>query len=127
MQSPHLQRSTENVNKLLELSRFGKPSSSVQGTGLICDANQNFGPNFNPGQTLSLSLDLTYNNGTILLKFVARTGHAYLVTFLVWSSWTLRKLAFPRNSLVIQQEKAGKESIKILNLEMSFAAAPLNR
>ncbi|XP_047377042.1 ankyrin repeat domain-containing protein 26-like isoform X2 [Sciurus carolinensis] len=105
MQSPHLQRSTENVNKLPELSRFGKPSSSVQGTGLICDANQNFGPNFNP----------------------ARTGHAYLVTFLVWSSWTLRKLAFPRNSLVIQQEKAGKESIKILNLEMSFAAAPLNR
>lgn len=63
MQSPHLQRSTENVNKLPELSRFGKPSSSVQGTGLICDANQNFGPNFNPGQTLNLSLDLTYNNG----------------------------------------------------------------
>uniref|UniRef100_A0A8C9P2P9 Rho GTPase-activating protein 12 n=1 Tax=Spermophilus dauricus TaxID=99837 RepID=A0A8C9P2P9_SPEDA len=63
MQSLHLQRSTENVNKLPELSSFGKPSSSVQGTGLIRDANQNFGPNYNPGPTLNLSLDLTPNNG----------------------------------------------------------------
>ncbi|KAF6371389.1 Rho GTPase activating protein 12 [Rhinolophus ferrumequinum] len=63
MQSLHLQRSAENVNKLPELSSFGKPSSSVQGTGLIRDANQNFGPNYNPGQTLNLSLDLTHNNG----------------------------------------------------------------
>uniref|UniRef100_H0XFJ7 Rho GTPase-activating protein 12 n=2 Tax=Otolemur garnettii TaxID=30611 RepID=H0XFJ7_OTOGA len=63
IQSLHLQRSTENVNKLPELSSFGKPSSSVQGTGLIRDANQNFGPNYNPGQTLNLSLDLTHNNG----------------------------------------------------------------
>ncbi|KAG3257465.1 rho GTPase-activating protein 12 isoform X2 [Ictidomys tridecemlineatus] len=63
MQSLHLQRSTENVNKLPELSSFGKPSSSVQGTGLIRDANQNFGPNYNPGPTLNLSLDLTHNNG----------------------------------------------------------------
>ncbi|XP_053428060.1 rho GTPase-activating protein 12 isoform X3 [Nycticebus coucang] len=63
MQSLHLQRSTENVNKLPELSSFGKPSLSVQGTGLIRDANQNFGPNYNPGQTLTLSLDLTHNNG----------------------------------------------------------------
>ncbi|XP_078185961.1 rho GTPase-activating protein 12 isoform X7 [Callithrix jacchus] len=63
MQSLHLQRSTENVNKLPELSSFGKPSSSVQGTGLIRDANQNFGPSYNPGQTLNLSLDLTHNNG----------------------------------------------------------------
>ncbi|XP_012586845.1 PREDICTED: rho GTPase-activating protein 12 isoform X5 [Condylura cristata] len=63
MQSLHLQRSTENVNKLPELSSFGKPSSSVQGTGLIRDANQNFGPNYIPVQTLNLSLDLTHNNG----------------------------------------------------------------
>ncbi|XP_012510356.1 PREDICTED: rho GTPase-activating protein 12 isoform X5 [Propithecus coquereli] len=63
VQSLHLQRSTENVNKLPELSSFGKPSSSVQGTGLIRDANQNFGPSYNPGQTLNLSLDLTHNNG----------------------------------------------------------------
>ncbi|XP_044617857.1 rho GTPase-activating protein 12 isoform X9 [Equus asinus] len=63
IQSLHLQRSTENVNKLPELSSFGKPSSSVHGTGLIRDANQNFGPNYNPGQTLNLSLDLTHNNG----------------------------------------------------------------
>uniref|UniRef100_A0A8C5Z663 Rho GTPase-activating protein 12 n=1 Tax=Marmota marmota marmota TaxID=9994 RepID=A0A8C5Z663_MARMA len=63
MQSLHLQRSTENVNKLPELSSFGKPSWSVQGTGLIRDANQNFGPNYNPGPTLNLSLDLTHNNG----------------------------------------------------------------
>ncbi|XP_014639045.1 PREDICTED: rho GTPase-activating protein 12 isoform X7 [Ceratotherium simum simum] len=61
--SLHLQRSTENVNKLPELSSFGKPSSSVHGTGLIRDANQNFGLNYNPGQTLNLSLDLTHNNG----------------------------------------------------------------
>ncbi|XP_006874097.1 PREDICTED: rho GTPase-activating protein 12 isoform X3 [Chrysochloris asiatica] len=64
MQNLHLQRSTENVNKLPELSSFGK-SSSVQGTGLIRDANQNFGPNCSPGQTLSLSLDLTQNNGKL--------------------------------------------------------------
>ncbi|XP_013370898.1 PREDICTED: rho GTPase-activating protein 12 isoform X5 [Chinchilla lanigera] len=63
IQSLHLQRSTENVNKLPELSSFGKPSSSVQGTGVIRDANQNFGPNYHPGQTLNLSLDLTHNNG----------------------------------------------------------------
>nr|XP_019587052.1 PREDICTED: rho GTPase-activating protein 12 isoform X1 [Rhinolophus sinicus]XP_019587053.1 PREDICTED: rho GTPase-activating protein 12 isoform X1 [Rhinolophus sinicus] len=63
MQSLHLQRSAENVNKLPELSSFGKPSSSVQGTGLTRDANQNFGPNYNPSQTLNLSLDLTHNNG----------------------------------------------------------------
>lgn len=63
MQSMHLQRSTENVNKMPELSSFGKPSSSVQGTGLIRDANQNFGSNYNSGQTLNLSLDLTHNNG----------------------------------------------------------------
>ncbi|KAM8803513.1 rho GTPase-activating protein 12 isoform 3-T3 [Rhynchonycteris naso] len=62
IQNFHLQRSTENVNKLPELSSFGKPSS-VQGTGLIRDANQNFGLNFNPGQTVNLSLDLTHNNG----------------------------------------------------------------
>ncbi|XP_072605426.1 rho GTPase-activating protein 12 isoform X7 [Vulpes vulpes] len=62
IQSLHLQRSTENVNKLPELSSFGKPSS-VQGTGLTRDANQNFGPNYNPGQTVNLSLDLTHNNG----------------------------------------------------------------
>lgn len=61
--SLHLQRSTENVNKLPELSSFGKPSSSVHGTSLIRDANQNFGPNYNPSQTVSLSLDLTHNNG----------------------------------------------------------------
>ncbi|XP_021571326.1 rho GTPase-activating protein 12 isoform X3 [Carlito syrichta] len=63
IQSLHLQRSTENVNKLPELSSFGKPSSSVQGTGVIRDANQNFGPSYNPTQTLNLSLDLTHNNG----------------------------------------------------------------
>ncbi|XP_007446611.1 PREDICTED: rho GTPase-activating protein 12 isoform X1 [Lipotes vexillifer] len=63
MQSLHLQRSTENVNKLPELSSFGKPSPSVQGTGLIRDANQNFGPSHIPGQTVNLSLDLTHNNG----------------------------------------------------------------
>ncbi|CAO2594714.1 Rho GTPase-activating protein 12 [Lemmus lemmus] len=63
IQSMHLQRSTENVNKMPELSSFGKPSSSVQGTGLIRDANQNFGSNYNSGQTLNLSLDLTHNNG----------------------------------------------------------------
>ncbi|XP_024429631.1 rho GTPase-activating protein 12 isoform X1 [Desmodus rotundus] len=62
-QSLHLQRSTENVNKLPELSSFGKPSSSVHGTSLIRDANQNFGPNYNPNQTVNLSLDLTHNNG----------------------------------------------------------------
>ncbi|XP_006894641.1 PREDICTED: rho GTPase-activating protein 12 isoform X2 [Elephantulus edwardii] len=63
VQSLHLQRSTENVNKLPELSSFGKSSSSVQGTGLIRDANQNFGPSCSQGQTLTLSLDLTHNNG----------------------------------------------------------------
>ncbi|KAL2761355.1 rho GTPase-activating protein 12 isoform 5, partial [Daubentonia madagascariensis] len=63
IQSLHLQRSTENVNKLPELSSFGKPSSSVQGPGLTRDANQNFGPSYNPGQTLNLSLDLTHSNG----------------------------------------------------------------
>ncbi|XP_077008417.1 rho GTPase-activating protein 12 isoform X4 [Tamandua tetradactyla] len=63
IQSLHLQRSTENVNKLPELSSFGKLSSSVQGTGLIRDANQNFGPSCIPSQTLSLNLDLTHNNG----------------------------------------------------------------
>lgn len=62
IQSLHLQRSTENVNKLPELSSFGKPSLSVQGTGLIRDANQNFGPGCNPGQILTLSLDVTHNN-----------------------------------------------------------------
>ncbi|KAM5340767.1 rho GTPase-activating protein 12 isoform 3-T4 [Glossophaga mutica] len=61
--SLHLHRSTENVNKLPELSSFGKPSSSVHGTSLIRDANQNFGPNYNPSQTVNLSLDLTHNNG----------------------------------------------------------------
>lgn len=63
IQSMHLQRSTENVNKMPELSSFGKPSSSVQGTSLLRDANQNFGSNYNSGQTLNLSLDLTHNNG----------------------------------------------------------------
>uniref|UniRef100_A0A4X1UJ73 Rho GTPase-activating protein 12 n=1 Tax=Sus scrofa TaxID=9823 RepID=A0A4X1UJ73_PIG len=63
MQSLHLQRSTENVNKLPELSSFGKPSAAVQGSGLIRDANQNFGPSYIPGQTHNLSLDLTHNNG----------------------------------------------------------------
>ncbi|XP_075826871.1 rho GTPase-activating protein 12 isoform X8 [Microtus pennsylvanicus] len=63
IQSMHLQKSTENVNKMPELSSFGKPSSSVQGTGLLRDANQNFGSNYNSGQTLNLSLDLTHNNG----------------------------------------------------------------
>lgn len=64
IQSLPLHRSTENVNKLPELSSFGKPAaSSVQGTGLIRDANQNFGPSYNPVQTVNLSLDLTHNNG----------------------------------------------------------------
>ncbi|XP_023607976.1 rho GTPase-activating protein 12 isoform X4 [Myotis lucifugus] len=63
IQSLHLQRSTENVNKLPELSSFGKPSLSIQGTGLIRDANQNFGSNYDPSQTVNLSLDLTHNNG----------------------------------------------------------------
>lgn len=63
IQSLHLQRSTENVNKLPELSSFGKPSLSIQGTGLIRDANQNFGPSYDPSQTVNLSLDLTHNNG----------------------------------------------------------------
>ncbi|XP_042133871.1 rho GTPase-activating protein 12 isoform X7 [Peromyscus maniculatus bairdii] len=63
VQSLHLQRSTENVNKMPELSSFGKPPSSVQGTVLIRDANQNFGSSYNSGQTLNLSLDLTHNNG----------------------------------------------------------------
>ncbi|XP_061034032.1 rho GTPase-activating protein 12 isoform X6 [Eubalaena glacialis] len=63
MQSLHLHRSTENVNKLPELSSFGKPSPPVQGTGLIRDANQNFGPSYIPGQTVNLSLDLTHNHG----------------------------------------------------------------
>ncbi|XP_016015604.2 rho GTPase-activating protein 12 isoform X2 [Rousettus aegyptiacus] len=63
IQSLHLQRSTENVNKLPELSSFGKSPSSVQGTGLIRDANQNFGPSYNSSQTHNLSLDLTHNNG----------------------------------------------------------------
>ncbi|XP_036893170.1 rho GTPase-activating protein 12 isoform X3 [Sturnira hondurensis] len=61
--SLHLQRSTENVNKLPELSSFGKPSSSVHGTSLTRDANQNFGPNYSPSQTVNLSLDLTHSNG----------------------------------------------------------------
>ncbi|CAM9465655.1 unnamed protein product [Rangifer tarandus platyrhynchus] len=65
-QSLHLQRSSENVNRLPELSSFGKTSSSsVQGTGLVRDANQNFGPSYLPGQTVSLSLDLTHNNGKL--------------------------------------------------------------
>uniref|UniRef100_A0A8C5LG02 Rho GTPase-activating protein 12 n=1 Tax=Jaculus jaculus TaxID=51337 RepID=A0A8C5LG02_JACJA len=63
IQNVPLQRSTENVNKTPELSSFGKPSSSTQGTGLIRDANQNFGPNYNSGQTLHLNLDLAHNNG----------------------------------------------------------------
>ncbi|XP_049633120.1 rho GTPase-activating protein 12 isoform X2 [Suncus etruscus] len=71
-QSLHLQRSTENVNKLPELSSFGKPSLPVQGTGLTRDANQNFGPNYTAGQTLNLSLDLTHNNG----KFVNSDCHS---------------------------------------------------
>ncbi|XP_031300741.2 rho GTPase-activating protein 12 isoform X2 [Camelus dromedarius] len=61
VQSLHLQRAAENVSKPPELSSFGKPSSSVQGSGLLRDANQNFGPSYSPGQTLSL--DLTHNNG----------------------------------------------------------------
>ncbi|KAM5285861.1 rho GTPase-activating protein 12 isoform 5-T5 [Hipposideros larvatus] len=65
IQSLPLQRSAENVNKLPELSSFGKPSLSVQGTGLIRDANQNFGPNYNPSQTHNLSLDPTHNNGKL--------------------------------------------------------------
>ncbi|XP_060253385.1 rho GTPase-activating protein 12 isoform X4 [Ovis aries] len=65
-QSLHLQRSSENVNRLPELSSFGKTSSSsVQGTGLVRDANQNFGPSYIPGQTVNLSLDLTHNNGKL--------------------------------------------------------------
>ncbi|XP_051856164.1 rho GTPase-activating protein 12 isoform X2 [Antechinus flavipes] len=56
-----IQRSTENVNKSPELSSFGK-SSSVQVTGLVRDANQNFGPNSSSGQTV-LNLDLVPNNG----------------------------------------------------------------
>ncbi|XP_015426910.1 PREDICTED: rho GTPase-activating protein 12 isoform X8 [Myotis davidii] len=63
IQSLHLQRSTENVNKLPELSSFGKPSLSIQGTGLIRDANQNFGSSYDPSHTVNLSLDLTHNNG----------------------------------------------------------------
>lgn len=63
VQSLQLQRSTENVNKMPELSSFGKPPSSVQGTVLIRDANQNFGSSYNSGQTFNLSLDLTHNNG----------------------------------------------------------------
>ncbi|XP_027697354.1 rho GTPase-activating protein 12 isoform X5 [Vombatus ursinus] len=55
-----IQRSTENVNKSPELSSFGK-SSSIQVTGLGRDANQNFGTNSSPGQTVSL--DLLPNNG----------------------------------------------------------------
>ncbi|XP_017912663.1 PREDICTED: rho GTPase-activating protein 12 isoform X2 [Capra hircus] len=66
VQSLHLQRSSENVNRLPELSSFGKTSSSsVQGTGLVRDANQNFGPSYIPGQTVNLSLDLTHNNGKL--------------------------------------------------------------
>ncbi|XP_044535641.1 rho GTPase-activating protein 12 isoform X1 [Gracilinanus agilis] len=61
-QSLHLQRSTENVNKSPELSSFGK-SSSIQITGLVHDANQNFGPNSSSGQTVGLGLDLVPNNG----------------------------------------------------------------
>ncbi|XP_055987730.1 rho GTPase-activating protein 12 isoform X2 [Sorex fumeus] len=72
MQSLHLQRSAENVNKQPELSSFGKPSLSVQGTGLIRDANQNLGPNYTAGQTLNLSLDLTHNNG----KFINSDSHS---------------------------------------------------
>ncbi|XP_074123164.1 rho GTPase-activating protein 12 isoform X3 [Sminthopsis crassicaudata] len=56
-----IQRSTENVNKSPELSSFGK-SSSIQITGLVRDANQNFGPNSSSGQTV-LNLDLVPNNG----------------------------------------------------------------
>ncbi|KAM8978913.1 rho GTPase-activating protein 12 isoform 5-T5 [Sarcophilus harrisii] len=56
-----IQRSTENVNKSPELSSFGK-SSSIQVTGLVRDANQNFGPNSSSGQTV-LNLDLVPNNG----------------------------------------------------------------
>ncbi|XP_036615497.1 rho GTPase-activating protein 12 isoform X4 [Trichosurus vulpecula] len=55
-----IQRSTENVNKSPELSSFGK-SSSIHVTGLVRDANQNFGTNSSPGQTVSL--DLVPNNG----------------------------------------------------------------
>ncbi|XP_053116204.1 rho GTPase-activating protein 12 isoform X3 [Hemicordylus capensis] len=57
-----LQRSTENVNKSPELSSFGK-LSPVQVCGLVRDANQNLGPNSNPGQTTGLSLDLAQSNG----------------------------------------------------------------
>uniref|UniRef100_A0A8C6FWB7 Rho GTPase-activating protein 12 n=1 Tax=Moschus moschiferus TaxID=68415 RepID=A0A8C6FWB7_MOSMO len=65
-QGLHLQRSSENVNRLPELSSFGKTSSSsVQGTGLVRDANQNFGPGYIPGQSVNLSLDLTHNNGKL--------------------------------------------------------------
>ncbi|XP_068790516.1 rho GTPase-activating protein 12 isoform X4 [Struthio camelus] len=59
-----LQRSTENVNKLPELSSFGK-SSPVQVSCLVRDANQNLGPNNSPSQTFGLSLDLTQNNGKL--------------------------------------------------------------
>ncbi|XP_025915846.1 rho GTPase-activating protein 12 isoform X5 [Apteryx rowi] len=59
-----LQRSTENVNKLPELSSFGK-STPVQVSCLVRDANQNLGPNNSPSQTLGLSLDLTQNNGKL--------------------------------------------------------------
>lgn len=72
IQSLHLQRSTENVNKLPELSSFGKSSSSVQGTGLLRDANQNLGPSYTAGHTLNLSLDLTHNNG----KFINSDSHS---------------------------------------------------
>ncbi|XP_055003316.1 rho GTPase-activating protein 12 isoform X1 [Sorex araneus] len=72
MQSLHLQRSAENVNKPPELSSFGKPSLSVQGMGLIRDANQNLGPSYPAGQTLNLSLDLTHNNG----KFINSDSHS---------------------------------------------------
>lgn len=57
-----LQRSTENVNKSPELSSFGK-SSPVLVSGLVRDANQNFGPNSSPSQAFGLSLDLVQNNG----------------------------------------------------------------
>ncbi|XP_029444452.1 rho GTPase-activating protein 12 isoform X3 [Rhinatrema bivittatum] len=59
-----LQRSTENINKSMELSSFGK-SSSGQVSGLARDVNQNIGPDSSPGQTRGLSLDLAQNNGKI--------------------------------------------------------------
>ncbi|XP_068942557.1 rho GTPase-activating protein 12 isoform X5 [Petaurus breviceps papuanus] len=55
-----IQKSTENVNKSPELSSFGK-SSSIHVTGLVRDANQNFGPNSSPGQTVNL--DFVPSNG----------------------------------------------------------------